>query len=184
MNLLCVRVKTTKSDRSRRVPLIRACAEGRDADERLFVTESGHRLYATAFKRTLTCAATSEGPPHPRSAPHSCVSMADPRRRRGHRVGLDRTRIGRDHQSLFAPPGDLGGPVRIGPSEPAGAQRAHQRPTDQNHTGVSHRQPGAFRLVGLAFALVELRGFEPLTSSMPWWRGKCTYRTASNDGVH
>jgi integrase len=51
-----VRVKTTKSDRSRRVqiadrvlPLIRACAEGRGPDERLFLTESGHRLHATAL---------------------------------------------------------------------------------------------------------------------------------------
>ena len=55
-----VRVKTTKSDKSRRVPiadrvlpLIRACAEGRGPDDRLFVTESGHQLHATAFKRTL-----------------------------------------------------------------------------------------------------------------------------------
>ena len=63
-----VGVKTTKSDRSRRVPiadrvlpLIRACAEGRGPDERLFMTESGHRLHATAFKRTLAWAATSEG---------------------------------------------------------------------------------------------------------------------------
>lgn len=63
-----VRVKTTKSDRSRRVPiadrvlpLIRACAEGRGPDERLFLTESGHRLHATAFKRTLAWATTSEG---------------------------------------------------------------------------------------------------------------------------
>ena len=63
-----VRVKTTKSDRSRRVPiadrvllLIRACAEGRDPDERLFLTESGHRLHATAFKRTLNWAETAEG---------------------------------------------------------------------------------------------------------------------------
>jgi integrase len=63
-----VRVKTTKSDRSRRVPiadrvllLIRACAEGRDPDERLFLTESGHRLHATAFKRTLNWAQTAEG---------------------------------------------------------------------------------------------------------------------------
>ena len=63
-----VRVKTTKSDRSRRVPiadrvlpLIRACAEGRGPDERLFVTESVHRLHATAFKRTLNWAKMSEG---------------------------------------------------------------------------------------------------------------------------
>jgi integrase len=63
-----VRVKTTKSDRSRRVPiadrvlpLIRACAEGRGPDERLFVTESGHRLHATALKRTLAWPTVAEG---------------------------------------------------------------------------------------------------------------------------
>jgi integrase len=49
-----VKIKTTRSDRSRRVPiadrvlpLIRACAEGRGPDERLFVTESGHRLHSS-----------------------------------------------------------------------------------------------------------------------------------------
>ena len=41
--------------------MIRACAEGRDPDERLFLTESGHRLHATAFKRTLNWAQTAEG---------------------------------------------------------------------------------------------------------------------------
>ena len=63
-----VRVKTTKSDRSRRVPiadrvlpLVRACAEGRGPDDRLFVTESGHQLHATAFKRTLAWATVAEG---------------------------------------------------------------------------------------------------------------------------
>ena len=63
-----VRVKTTKSDRSRRVPiadrvlpLIHACAEGRGPEERLFLTETGHQLHATAFKRTLAWASTSEG---------------------------------------------------------------------------------------------------------------------------
>lgn len=63
-----VQVKTTKSDRSRRVPiadrvlpLIRACAEGRGPDERLFVTDTDHQLHATAFKRTLAWAATAEG---------------------------------------------------------------------------------------------------------------------------
>lgn len=63
-----VNVKTTKSDRSRRVPvadrvlpLVRACAAGRGPDERLFVTESGARLHASAFKRTLDWATVAEG---------------------------------------------------------------------------------------------------------------------------
>ena len=63
-----VKVKTTKSDKTRRVPiadrvlpLVRACAEGRGPDERLFVTESGYRLHATALKRTLAWPTLAEG---------------------------------------------------------------------------------------------------------------------------
>jgi integrase len=63
-----VKVKTTKSDRSRRIPiadrvlpLVRACADGRGSDERLFVTDSGHRLHATALKRTLGWSTVAEG---------------------------------------------------------------------------------------------------------------------------
>lgn len=55
-----VEVKTTKSGRSRRVPvadrvlpIVRALAEGREAESPLFVTASGHVLHATAVKRTL-----------------------------------------------------------------------------------------------------------------------------------
>lgn len=53
-------VKTTKSGRSRRVPvadrvlpIVRALAVGREAEDPLFVTSTGHRLHASAFKRTL-----------------------------------------------------------------------------------------------------------------------------------
>jgi hypothetical protein len=60
--------RTTKSDKSRRVPIadhvlppIRTCAEGRGPDEPLFVTESGHRLHASAFKRTLGWSTVAAG---------------------------------------------------------------------------------------------------------------------------
>lgn len=63
-----VRVKSTKSGRSRRVPvadrvlpIVRALTEGRDADDPLLVTSSGHRLHATAFKRTLNWSVVAEG---------------------------------------------------------------------------------------------------------------------------
>ena len=53
-------VKTTKSGRSRRVPvadrvlpIVRTMAAGREAEDPLFVTATGHRLHASAFKRTL-----------------------------------------------------------------------------------------------------------------------------------
>jgi integrase len=63
-----VRVKGTKSGRSRRVPvadrvlpIVRSLAAGRLADDRLFVTASEHQLHATAFKRTLAWATTAHG---------------------------------------------------------------------------------------------------------------------------
>jgi integrase len=63
-----VEIKSTKSGRTRRVPiadrvlpLVRAMAVDRDADARLFVTESGHQLHATAFKRTLAWTTIAEG---------------------------------------------------------------------------------------------------------------------------
>ena len=66
--LLISSARPRARDKSRRVPiadrvlpLIRACAEGRGPDERLFLTESGHRLHATALKRTLAWSAVSEG---------------------------------------------------------------------------------------------------------------------------
>jgi integrase len=63
-----VETKSTKSGRSRRVPvadrvlpLVRAMAADRQADEPLFVTVSGARLYASAFKRTLRWSTVGEG---------------------------------------------------------------------------------------------------------------------------
>jgi integrase len=63
-----VRLKGTKSGRSRRVPvadrvlpIVRSLATGRDADDRLCVTSSGHQLHASAFKRTLSWATTGQG---------------------------------------------------------------------------------------------------------------------------
>jgi integrase len=63
-----VRVKGTKSGRSRRVPvadrvlpLVRSLTAGREADDRLCVTSSGHQLHATAFKRTLAWATIAQG---------------------------------------------------------------------------------------------------------------------------
>lgn len=63
-----VSTKSTKSGRSRRVPvadrvlpLVRSMAEGRVADAPLFVTSSGHRLHASAFKRALGWATLAHG---------------------------------------------------------------------------------------------------------------------------
>jgi len=63
-----VAVKVTKSGKSRGVPiadrvlpLVRALACDRKADERLFVTSSGHQLHASAFKRTLAWSTVGRG---------------------------------------------------------------------------------------------------------------------------
>lgn len=63
-----VKLKGTKSGRSRRVPLadrvlplVREFAEGRNADDRLCVTSSGYQLHASAFKRTLSWPSVAEG---------------------------------------------------------------------------------------------------------------------------
>jgi integrase len=63
-----VRVKVTKSGKSRRVPvadrvlpLVQALTVGRAADDLLFVTSSGHQLHASAFKRTLSWTAVARG---------------------------------------------------------------------------------------------------------------------------
>ena len=63
-----VRVKGTKSGRSRRVPvadrvlpIVRGLAVDREPSSALFVTSSGHRLHASAFKRSLRWATLAEG---------------------------------------------------------------------------------------------------------------------------
>jgi integrase len=63
-----VRVKRTKSRRTRRVPvadrvlpIVRALAAAREPDDQLCVTSTGHQLHATAFKRTLDWAVVGEG---------------------------------------------------------------------------------------------------------------------------
>ncbi|HYN29706.1 MAG TPA: site-specific integrase [Dermatophilaceae bacterium] len=63
-----VRVKTTKSAKSRRVPLtdvvlpvVRACATGKSGGELLFTTEGGARLHASWVKRKVRWAAIAQG---------------------------------------------------------------------------------------------------------------------------
>ncbi len=63
-----VSLKGTKSRRTRRVPvadrvlpIVRALGAGREPDERLCVTSTGHQLHATAFKRTLAWKVVAEG---------------------------------------------------------------------------------------------------------------------------
>jgi integrase len=63
-----VEVKVTKSGRRRRVPIadrilpiVQELAHGRRGDDLLFVTESGHRLHASAVKRTVAWTSLARG---------------------------------------------------------------------------------------------------------------------------
>jgi hypothetical protein len=63
-----VATKGTKSGKTRRVPLadrvlpiVRELCEGREQDDLLCVTETGHQLHATAFKRTLGWTKIADG---------------------------------------------------------------------------------------------------------------------------
>jgi integrase len=63
-----IEVKVTKGGRARRVPLadrvlplVRDLTRDRDGDELLFVTDSGHRLHASALKRTVAWSTISGG---------------------------------------------------------------------------------------------------------------------------
>ncbi len=63
-----VEVKVTKSGKGRRMPvadrvlpMVQQLARDRDGDELLFVTDTGHRLHASAVKRTLDWAKLARG---------------------------------------------------------------------------------------------------------------------------
>lgn len=63
-----VATKGTKSGKTRRVPvadrvlpIVHALGDGREPDALLCVTSSGHKLHATAFKRTLAWSETARG---------------------------------------------------------------------------------------------------------------------------
>jgi|SRR5215213_5642879 integrase len=80
-----VQVKGTKSGRSRRVPvadrvlpLVRSLSTGREADDLLCVTTSGHQLHASAFKRTLTWATIANGR-RIHDVSHGGLPLASPR---------------------------------------------------------------------------------------------------------
>ncbi len=63
-----VPTKGTKSGRTRRMPLadrvlpvVRSLVADREGDDLLFVTDSGHQLHASAFKRTLDWSTLAQG---------------------------------------------------------------------------------------------------------------------------
>ncbi len=63
-----VAVKVTKSGRVRRIPLanrilplVQSLADHKDGDELLFVTDSGHRLHASALKGTVAWSSVAKG---------------------------------------------------------------------------------------------------------------------------
>jgi integrase len=63
-----IEAKTTKSGKSRRMPvadrvlsLVEACAHGKGPDDLLFTTKTGHRLHASALKRTVHWSTVAPG---------------------------------------------------------------------------------------------------------------------------
>lgn len=63
-----VEAKTTKSGRSRRVPvadrvlhLVEACADGKGPNDLLFTTRTGHQLHASALKRSVAWSKVAQG---------------------------------------------------------------------------------------------------------------------------
>lgn len=63
-----VGAKMTKSGKNRRVPvadrvlpLLLACTDGKGPDDLLFTTKTGHRLHATAVKRTIAWSSVAPG---------------------------------------------------------------------------------------------------------------------------
>ena len=107
-----IEVKVTKGGRARRVPLadrvlplVRDLARERDGDELLLVTESGHRLHASALKRTVAWSTISGGRRiHDLRHPAACLWLAEGWTSDG--SGVDGAHLHRHDQHLPAPPGD------------------------------------------------------------------------------
>lgn len=67
------------------------------------------------------------GPADPRPAAHCGLPVACPRRRPGHRAGMDGARVDRDDEPLPAPPRHPRRPGRTGASQRSGARRGHTK---------------------------------------------------------
>jgi integrase len=136
-----VATKGTKSGKTRRVPLadrvlpiVRELCEGRKQDDLLCVTETGHQLHATAFKRTLGWTKIADGRRiHDLRHTAACMWLArgvDPitvQAWMGH--------VHRHHQPLPAPPRHGVRPCRAGQAQPsAGVHRGCTRERDRRIT--------------------------------------------------
>jgi hypothetical protein len=162
-----VQVKGTKSGRSRRVPpLVRSLTVGREPDDLLCVTTSGHRLHASAFKRTLTWATIADGRRiHDLRHTAACLWLArgvDPvtvQAWMGH-ASIATTNLYLHHLGTAA---DRAGLDRLNRGGTQGAHVAWSSPNDtlqiRERFSVSH-------LVRACYWTVELRGLEPLTFSL------------------
>ena len=107
-----IEVKVTKGGRARRVPLadrvlplVRGLARERDGDELLLVTESGHRLHASALKRAVAWS-TIFGGRRIHDLRHTRRVSGWQRGGRGDGSGVDGAHLHRHDQHLPAPPGD------------------------------------------------------------------------------
>ncbi|WP_392508184.1 tyrosine-type recombinase/integrase [Naumannella halotolerans] len=127
-----VAAKASKSGKGRRVPLagkvlplVRSMAADRAPDEPLFTTVTGHRLHATAVKRTLNWSSTAGGRRiHDLRHTAACLWLARGGRS-GDRAGVDGARVDRDDEHLSAPSGNGCGSSGSGTAEWSGARRGH-----------------------------------------------------------
>ena len=114
-------------------------ASGREPDDRLCVTATGHQLHATAFKRTLAWASGRRGPADPRSAAHGRLLVAGSRGRSGDGSGVDGARVDRDDEPLSAPSrngADQAGLARLNaPGTPGARGRAPSRSDSRSRFG-------------------------------------------------
>ena len=178
------------------LPIVRVCARAAEPDDLLCVTASGHRLHATALKRTLAWTTIADGRRiHDLRHTAACLWLArgvDPvtvQAWMGH-ASIATTNLYLHHLGTAA---DRAGLERSEPSRGhTGGTRGRGRVRITRC--VSRRgSVGRRTLSEPAFEMVELRGLEPLTFSLrtrratdcaiaPWTGGMISTQTLPPSG--
>jgi hypothetical protein len=138
--------------------LLQACTDGKGPDDLLLTTRTGHRLQASAVKRSVSWSAVAMGPTNPRPAPHRGLPVAGERRRPGDRAGVSRACVHRDDEHLPAPPRFVRGPGRFGASERAGGRRGCARDQERGVTTTKPRLSCGVPAGGTGFLLGGAEG--------------------------
>jgi integrase len=168
-----IEAKITKSGKSRRMPvadrvlsLVEACAHGKGPDDLLFTTKTGHRLHASALKRTVHWSTVAPGRRiHNLRHTAACLWLAkgvDPvtvQAWLGH-ASIATTNIYLHHLGSFA---DRAGLDRL---NALGARGVRTRRIERNDRCETPHRLRCLRRWGGVCRVVELRGLEPLTFSL------------------